>query len=106
MAVTAPRGIFRVRRCAACAETVENDSIGVRDTCARCHAYLHSCRHCDFYEPGMSRDCREPTADLVSDKEAGNFCDSFHWDPKRPPAKRESSAGSRAKLDALFGGKR
>jgi hypothetical protein len=92
-----------VRSCAACGAEVAGDAIGVRDVCASCRAYLHSCRHCDFYAPGASRDCREPNAELVADKEGGNFCDYFRWDAARPPAAKSSSASAaRAELEALF----
>ena len=73
----------------------------VRAVCPRCSAFLHCCRNCDFYAPGLANDCREPRAERVADKEEGNFCDWFR------PAGRErpgtaSPGGARAALDALF----
>jgi hypothetical protein len=47
----------------------------------------------------MANDCREPNAERVADKEAGNFCDWF-----RPRARAAAAAPERARagLDALF----
>ena len=50
----------------------------------------------------MSRDCREPSAELVADKENGNFCDFFHWDPARKGAAKSASTDARAELEKLF----
>jgi hypothetical protein len=92
-----------VRRCAACSAEIASEAIGVRDVCPSCQAYLHSCRNCDFYAPGASRDCREPSAELVADKEGGNFCDFFRWDADRKTAPKSSSpSAARAELEALF----
>jgi hypothetical protein len=94
-----------MRSCYRCGSEIARETIGVRDACERCHAYLHCCRNCDFYEPGAHNDCREPNAGPVADKEQGNFCDFFRMTGR---AGKPASAGSpgagdaRAKLDALF----
>jgi hypothetical protein len=110
--------------CHRCSAEVGVSAVGVRDVCERCSAYLHCCRNCEFYEPGVHNDCREPNAEVVTDKEQGNFCDFFRLgsapraadrsvgysvlngnrDPKQrssPPALR-SANDARSKLDALF----
>ena len=73
--------------------------------CPACRAYLHACRMCRFYDPGVSRQCREDDAEEVKDKERSNFCDYFQprsgADRSRPDAK---TATTKARLDALFGG--
>jgi hypothetical protein len=87
--------------CHRCGLEIACASVGVRDCCEACTAYLHCCRNCDFYEPGASNDCREPNAERVVEKELANFCDYF-----RPAIPRRDgpapSAGPRAALDALF----
>lgn len=74
--------------------------VGVRAVCA-CGAWLHACRNCDFYAPGLANDCREPRAERVVDKAAGNFCDWF-----RPGTAASGGdappAAARVALDALF----
>jgi hypothetical protein len=91
-------------RCHRCAREIAAERVGVRDVCPGCAAYLHCCRNCDLYAPGMARDCREPNAERVADKEQGNFCDWF-----RLPAVRTPGAGdpddARTRLAALFGKK-
>lgn len=73
--------------------------------CPACRAYLHVCRMCRFYDPRVSRQCREDDAEEVKDKEHSNFCDYFKPRPdacrSRPDARSEAA---RDRLDALFGG--
>jgi hypothetical protein len=110
--------------CHRCSAEVGVSAVGVRDVCERCSAYLHCCRNCGFYEPGVHNDCREPNAEVVADKEQGNFCDFFRLgsvpraaersveypvrssdrDPQQPSAPRAfcSASDARSKLDALF----
>ena len=63
------------------------------DECPLCHADLHVCKACEFYESGAHNDCRETSADFVSDKESSNFCDYFRVNKK-------ISAGGTSKADA------
>lgn len=83
------------------------ERVGRRDACPSCGAELRSCRHCQFYEPGVYNDCREPQAERVLDKERANFCDYFAFAAVKPPGNGEPASVSpvddtRAKLDALF----
>jgi hypothetical protein len=72
--------------------------------CPACHADLHVCRLCEFYEPGVANSCREPIADVVGDKERANFCGYFQ---PRPDACTGSGGDpareARTRLEALFG---
>ena len=68
--------------------------------CADCGAWLHCCRNCGFYAPGLANDCREPNAERVADKEQGNFCDWFR--PGAAPMAEKGASDTRARLDALF----
>jgi hypothetical protein len=52
--------------------------------------------------PGSRADCREAKAELVSDKERGNFCDWFSLDPQY----REKSAGKKKAIDAAADARR
>jgi len=82
------------------------------DECPLCHADLHVCRACDFYESGAHNDCRESSADMVTDKERANFCDYFRValrEPQGPHAKTggpealEGAKAARDAFNALFG---
>jgi len=72
--------------------------------CPNCGAYLHSCVNCKFYSPGSHNDCREPQADLVSDKKSSNFCEYFSpGDKKRATQKKGEKRNARDRFDRLFG---
>ena len=88
-------------RCHACGAGWSGERVGVRELCARCGAWLHCCRNCDFYEPGLANDCREPGAARVVDKVAGNFCDWFRPGTRAAAGDGKSTAARRS-LDALF----
>lgn len=75
------------------------------DECRSCRASLHACRLCQFYETTVAKQCREPIAEEVKDKERANFCDYFQ---PRPGAWSDKgvteSERAKAALAALFGG--
>ena len=71
------------------------------DECPLCHADLHVCKACDFYESGAHNDCRESSAEFVSDKERGNFCDYFRPSRSLSLSKGDSDSSSgKSKADA------
>ena len=88
---------------------VDADPIGRSARCPDCGKDLRSCRDCRFYLPGSRGDCAESQADLVADKERGNFCDWFSLNPRfRSPtagegASRGAASRARDSFDALFG---
>lgn len=73
--------------------------------CLHCHAELHVCRACLFYDTQVAKQCRETIAEEVQDKLRANFCDYFQLRPNayRPPDDREARA-ARNQLESLFGG--
>jgi predicted RNA-binding Zn-ribbon protein involved in translation (DUF1610 family) len=90
--------------CHRCGRETESDRIAVRAVCPHCGAWLHCCRNCGFYAPGLANDCREPNAEQVADKEQGNFCDWFR--PAAAAVAEKGARDARARLDALFAPKR
>jgi len=72
--------------------------------CRTCHAQLHVCRMCEFFDPHLANQCREPVADFVQDKERANFCGYF-----RPRigaydgGVKSRTHSARDRLDDLFG---
>lgn len=76
-----------------------------RAECPACRIDLHACRMCEFYDPRVSKSCREPIAEEVKDKERANFCGYFRAKPNayRPPDNAAAQT-ARSQLDALFGG--
>jgi hypothetical protein len=77
---------------------------GRRSECPRCAASLRCCRQCRFYERGAGKDCREPQADEVVDKEQSNFCDYFQPRAGLTAGRDAAAEAARAKLAAAFGG--
>ena len=78
--------------------------LGRREECPQCHADLHVCRLCEFYDTSVSRSCREPIADEVKDKDRANFCGYFTARPgAHRPTDTSAADESRTKLSELFG---
>ncbi|MGB5472637.1 MAG: hypothetical protein WBQ78_04055 [Gammaproteobacteria bacterium] len=57
-----------------------------------------------FFDTAAPQQCREPVADLVSDKQRANFCGYFTINPHAFSAPSDQTAESRRQLDALFKG--
>lgn len=68
--------------------------VGFREECLHCKADLHVCKNCDFYDVKSYNECREPSADVVRDKEKFNFCDFFK------PSQRDGQISEKDKLKA------
>ena len=72
--------------------------------CNACHAQLHVCKLCIFYDPHVADQCQEPVADFVKEKERANFCDYFKPSPDAYQAKDMSKGQqSLSDLNELFG---
>ena len=91
--------------CYRCGASLEDLSLPLsrQDECQACSVYLHVCRMCAFYDPGVPRKCREDDAEEVIEKERLNFCEWFKpghevFDAAR--AKQEAKA--KDTLAALF----
>lgn len=90
--------------CYRCGKAVEMDrTVGRTEPCPHCDADLHCCLNCTFYDPTAHQECHEPQAELVSDKEKGNFCDYFMFKESAGAKPRHDDAKSpKEKLDQLF----
>lgn len=75
-------------------------SVGRRDECSKCHADLHVCKNCAFYDRTAYNECREPSADVVLEKERANFCDFFQ--PGSGVKAADKKADLLAAAEALF----
>lgn len=75
------------------------------DTCDHCGTYMHCCKNCRFYDPGVHNECLETQADFIRDREEANFCSHFTIkDRDQAPEADNSAALARTKLDDLFKG--
>lgn len=84
--------------CYACqTENVANvyETKSRRWECPKCYRPLHCCKQCVYYDRSYAKDCKEPSAQGVIDKESANFCDFFISKTgsaegiKLPPTKEE-----------------
>ncbi|MFQ5864744.1 MAG: hypothetical protein ACE5IW_05890 [bacterium] len=90
-------------QCYNCGATIDVERQPLRNaTCSKCASYLHCCRNCRFYDPAAHNQCREPQAEWVNDKEAGNFCDYFEAAPKAKFDESSSREEALRKLNELF----
>lgn len=92
------------RRCYRCGTDISAfERVGRRDTCLSCGADLHCCRNCDFYDPRLHNQCREPQAERQVDKEQGNFCEYFSFRSAGAAQRGAPASGDvRAQLEGLF----
>jgi hypothetical protein len=89
--------------CHACGEAVEaRERVAFRAVCDSCGADLYVCLNCRFHDPGASKQCREPEAELVVEKERGNRCEWFQPGDGAGRAAGTGEDAARAKLEALF----
>ncbi len=72
--------------------------------CLSCRSELHVCRMCEFYDPGVAQDCREPMAEEIKDKTRANFCEHFYPRPDAFEPASNIPSPPIAELDSLFGG--
>lgn len=73
--------------------------VSFRATCDKCHFYLHCCKNCRNYRPGLSNDCAVPGTDPISDRTANNYCEEFEILGKATGKKDDSNAAEKR----LFG---
>ena len=64
-------------KCGTIWEPPANGKLSFRALCDECSAWLHACKNCKHYKPGMSNDCEVPDTEYVADREGGNFCEEF-----------------------------
>lgn len=70
-----------------------------RAACEECLAWLHCCKNCKNYQPGLPNDCKVPGTEYIADREAVNFCEEFELLGKAPPKKGQAEDAARR----LFG---
>lgn len=93
-------------KCWKCGKTLDGQILPLSRmaVCRHCHADLHVCRQCSFFDTTVSNSCREPVAERVTDKKKRNFCGYLQ---PSPDACRSTDSDSmdrtKEQLDALFG---
>lgn len=91
-----------VVHCFECKKMTQSPSkIGFREECSHCRADLHVCKNCEFFDLKAYNECREPSADVVREKEKSNFCDFFSARSSADAAV-DKAAQLKAAAEALF----
>jgi hypothetical protein len=90
--------------CHACKQDLAlGREVGRKDECPHCHTDLRCCLNCRFFDRSAPKQCREPIAELVREKDKANYCDLFVFADAaavaRPGGDQENT---RKTLDDLF----
>jgi hypothetical protein len=91
--------------CHACKKELSiGRNVGRKETCPSCGADLHCCLNCSFFDSHVSKQCREPVAELVNGKTRTNYCDFFVFAESRTTDQTEGEEikNAREALDNLF----
>jgi hypothetical protein len=92
-----------ILRCYKCSEKlVFETKIGRRDLCPNCHAYLHCCKNCAYWDPSVHNQCTENRSEFIREREEGNFCLYFTFKESPEEAVNEAQV-AKDKLAKLFG---
>ena len=101
------RGLGRpsntVFRCAVCGARQPMGGADFDAACGQCGADLHTCTHCQHFDPSASKECRQSIAERVPSKAKRNACE--HFAPKATQEfARESGRPEDARdaFDSLF----
>jgi hypothetical protein len=93
-----------MRACYVCGKLLEGiERISRSELCPYCRRDLHCCLNCELYDEYAQNQCRESSAEWVSDREKNNFCEYFSFRQSAGPGSRmREQEDARAKLEALF----
>lgn len=87
-------------------ELTFSDRVGLRAECDKCGGDAHVCKNCQFYDPKVYNECREPQAEVVMEKDRANRCEFFQPAGKRGEtgidAATKAKNDMRAAAEALF----
>jgi hypothetical protein len=64
-------------RCGTDLSDPPQQKLSFREMCSKCNAWLHCCRNCKNYKPGLPNDCAIPGTEYIADREKINFCEEF-----------------------------
>ena len=78
-----------VSRCAQCG-TVLLDLQKPVGKCPKCGFDLHSCKQCNYFDPGSRFECMQPVPERVTQKDAVNQCRYYQI---RVMVERETTSG-------------
>lgn len=77
-------------KCAACGAQAPT-TINLASSCPKCNGDLHTCRQCNYFDPGARFECRKTITARIVNKNARNTCELF---AARTVVERETSSGA------------
>jgi hypothetical protein len=77
-------------KCASCGAKAPS-VVGLDATCSNCRSELHTCRQCNFFDPGARLECSKAVPKRIVNKNARNTCELF---APRTVVERETSSGA------------
>ena len=77
-------------KCTACGVKAPT-SINFDSSCSNCKADLHSCRQCNYFDPGAHFECSKSIPARIVNKNARNTCELFE---PRTVVERQTSSGA------------
>ncbi len=91
--------------CWRCGHSIKDEPLPLAraSTCLGCGADLHVCRICEFFDPRVANECREPIAERVVNKQRANFCGYLKPRPSAFEASDGAATAARSGLESLFG---
>lgn len=64
-------------KCRADLDDPPTKNLPFRAICDHCNSWLHCCRNCKHYKPGLPNNCKIPGTEQIADREGCNFCDDY-----------------------------
>ena len=83
-------------------EATVTGKIARKEICPKCKMSVKCCRNCGLFDASAPKQCREPAAEHISDKEGSNFCEYFEFLERSDQPGRRSTQDSKKKFDSLF----
>lgn len=78
-----------ISRCAQCG-TILTELGKPLGKCPKCSFELHSCKQCNYFDPGSRFECTQPVQERVAQKDALNQCKFYSI---RVQVERETTSG-------------
>lgn len=83
-------------RCAECGIVLPSD-VDANGQCPKCHAALHSCKQCSYFDTAARWECTQPIKARIARKDAPNQCEFFEL---KVTVERETSTDAQRPMDA------
>jgi hypothetical protein len=96
--------MLKCYKCECDIKVDNNINIHRSETCEKCYTDIRVCKMCTFHDVSSYNECREPSANRITDKEKANFCDFFRVSGGQSSEKDAKQKALDA-ANALFGNK-